>query len=74
MKTQLEKQHSFMIIIVVAGLILAALAFLKPANAEAGVVVRALAKPFLESQAKVVTERLSSLSRYMNFPSMEKRM
>ena len=41
MKTQLNRQHSFMIIIVVTGLILAALAFLKPASAEAGVVVTA---------------------------------
>lgn len=37
MKTELKKQDSFMIIIVVAGLILAAIAFLKPAAAEAGV-------------------------------------
>ena len=37
MKTELKKQDSFMIIIVVAGLILAAIAFLKPVAAEAGV-------------------------------------
>ena len=41
MKTQLNKQHSFMLIIVVAGLILAVLAFLRPASAEAGVIVTA---------------------------------
>jgi len=41
MKTDLTNQHRLMIITVVAGLILAAVAFLKPALAEAGVIVRA---------------------------------
>ena len=41
MNTRMKNQHRLMIITVVAGLILAALAFLKPSVAEAGVVVRA---------------------------------
>ena len=41
MNTGMKNQHRLMIITVVAGLILAALAFLKPTLAEAGVVVRA---------------------------------
>ncbi len=41
MNTGMKNQHRLMIITVVAGLILAAVAFLKPALAEAGVVVRA---------------------------------
>jgi len=41
MNTGMKNQHRLMIITVVAGLILAALAFLKPVRAEAGVVVRA---------------------------------
>ncbi|MCK9996919.1 MAG: hypothetical protein KAH56_11650 [Candidatus Krumholzibacteria bacterium] len=41
MNTGLKNQHRLMIITVVAGLILAAIAFLKPAQAEARVVVRA---------------------------------
>lgn len=41
MKTEMNKQHSFMIIIVMAGLIMAAIAFLKPVPAEAGVTVNA---------------------------------
>lgn len=41
MNTGMKNQHRLMIITVVAGLILAAIAFLKPALAEAGVVVRA---------------------------------
>lgn len=41
MNTRMKNQHSLMIITVVAGLILAAIAFLKPASAEARVVVRA---------------------------------
>ncbi len=41
MNTGLKNQHRLMIITVVAGLILAAIAFLKPAPAEARVVVRA---------------------------------
>ncbi|MEN8007398.1 MAG: hypothetical protein ABFS42_10310 [Candidatus Krumholzibacteriota bacterium] len=41
MNTERNKQHRLMIITVVAGLILAALAFFKPAIAEAGVTVTA---------------------------------
>jgi hypothetical protein len=41
MNTGMKNQHRLMIITVVAGLILAAIAFLKPALAEARVVVRA---------------------------------
>lgn len=40
MNTELKKQHRLMIITLVAGLILAALAFLKPVSAEAGIQVR----------------------------------
>jgi hypothetical protein len=41
MNTRMKNQHRLMIITVVAGLILVALAFLKPSVAEADVVVRA---------------------------------
>ncbi len=41
MNTGLKNQHRLMIITVVAGLVLAAIAFLKPAPAEARVVIRA---------------------------------
>ena len=41
MNTGLKNQHRLMIITVVAGLVLAAIAFLKPAPADARVVVRA---------------------------------
>ncbi len=45
MNTRMKNQHRLMIITVMAGLILAALAFLKPVPAEAGVVVRARIGP-----------------------------
>jgi hypothetical protein len=41
MNTGMKNQHRLMIITVVAGLVLAAIAFLKPAPAEARVIVRA---------------------------------
>lgn len=41
MTTELKTQDRFMIIVAVSGLILAAIAFLMPVRAEAGIVVRA---------------------------------
>ena len=54
MNTNLNKQHRFMIITVLAGLVLAAVAFLMPAKAEAGLRVTAILGDF---EARVAAER-----------------